>query len=131
MQWRGGGKHIDPSSALEFTVEVPVQTQAGSEVREGAVQERAHLRSPGWPPWCPVGGSSSGCSGLLLAKPHVCPCPSAERKGERKGEEGNPEPVAKSPRTPLGERGGRLCMGIVGSGVAAGQRTLRHIGWKK
>lgn len=131
MQGGGGGKNIDPSSALEFIVEVPAQTQTGTEVREGAGQERARRRSPGWPPCCPVGGPSSGCPGLRVTKPHVCPRSSEKGKGERKGEDGSSEPVAKSPRTALGERWGPLCIGGVGGGVAAGQRTLGHIGWKK
>lgn len=54
-----------------------------------------------------------------------------ERRGDRKGEEGGPEPEAKSPRTSLGERGGVLCIGGAGGGVAAGQKTLGHIGCKK
>lgn len=127
MQGGGGGKNIDPSSVLEFVVEVPAQTQTGSEVQEGAGQERAHRPSPGWTPCCPVGGPSSGCSGSPSRTSALAP----PRRGDRKGEEGGPEPEAKSPRTPLGERGGVLCIGGAGGGVAAGQKTLGHIGCKK
>lgn len=131
MQGGGGGKNIDPFSVLKFVVEVPAQTQTGSEVQGGAGQERTHGRSPGWPPCCSAGGPSLGCSGLRLAKLHVCPRPCEERRGDRKGEKGGPEPEAESPKTPLGERGGRLYIGGAGGGVAAGQKTLGHIGCEK
>lgn len=78
-------KNIDPSSALEFTVEVPAQSQSGNEVQEGAVQSGRTAARPAGCPAARSGHSPRGAPGC--GSPSPMSVPASPRRGKERGRE--------------------------------------------